>query len=83
MTFEPKNTSTFYTAIMKVLQDEGFILFNDTKHIFKSDIPLTNIFCNSKTIIDDTLIFSNYIPTYFIIFLVLLKSLLNIDFLLN
>ena len=48
---------------MKVLQDEWIILSNDTKHIIKSDTYLVNVYCNSKTIIDDTLIYSKHIPT--------------------
>ena len=63
MDFEPKNAPAFYTAMLKVLQDKRIILFNDTKHIVKSNTSLANIFCNSKTIIDDTLLYYNHIST--------------------
>ena len=35
--------------------------FYNTKRVVKSDTSLANIFCNSKTIIDDTFISSNHI----------------------
>ena len=60
--FVAKNSPVFYTTILRVLQDEWIILFNDTKHIIKSDTYLVNVYCNSKTIIDDTLIYSKHIP---------------------
>ena len=44
---------------MRVLHDECIIHFNDTNHIVKSDTSLANIFCNSKTIIDNTLLYFN------------------------
>ena len=63
MSFEAKNVSAFYTTIIKVQQDDWVIIFNNTKHIVKSDTSLANTFYNSKKIIDDTLIYSNYILT--------------------
>ena len=48
---------------MKVLRDEWVILFHSTKDCVPSDTSISTIFCDSKTIIDDTLIFSNHIPT--------------------
>ena len=36
--------------------------FNDTDHVVQSGTFFANIYCNSKTIIDDTLIYSNHIP---------------------
>ena len=49
--------------MMKVLQNEWVVLFNATKYIVPSDSSLAKIFCDSKTIVDDTLIYSNHIPT--------------------
>ena len=63
MPFGPKNAPVFYTAMMKVLQNEWVVLFNATKYIVPSDTSLAKIFCDSKTIVDDTLIYSNHIPT--------------------
>ena len=63
MRFGPKNAPAFYTAMMKVLRDEWVILFHSTKDCVPSDTSISTIFCDSKTIIDDTLIFSNHIPT--------------------
>ena len=57
MTFGPKNVPAFYTAMMRILQDEWIILFYNTKRVVKSDTSLANIFCNSKTIIDDRFIY--------------------------
>ena len=61
MIFGANNTPAFYTVMMKVLQDEWNILFNDTNHIVQSDTYLVNIYCNSKIIIDDTLLYSSHI----------------------
>ena len=64
MTFGPKNEPTFYMAMMKILHDDWVILFHSTKECVPSDPSNLKIFCDSKTIIDDTLIFlSNHIPT--------------------
>ena len=60
--FGSKNAPTFYTTMMKVLYDEWIIILNKKKHMIQSDISLTNIYCNNKTGIDDTLLYSNHIP---------------------
>ena len=49
---------------MKIIHDEWVILFHSTKECVPSDPSISKIFCDSKTIIDDTLIFSNHIPTF-------------------
>lgn len=48
---------------MKILRDEWVIIFNETKHIIPSDTSVAIIFSDSKTIINDNLIYSNYIAT--------------------
>ena len=63
MPFGPKDTPAFYTAMIRIVQEKWIILFNNTKHIVISDHSLTNTFCNSKTIIDDILLYSKHIPT--------------------
>ena len=63
MPFGPKNTPPFCTARMKILHDECVILFNSTKDIVLSNTSVAKIFWDSKTIIDETLIYSNHIPT--------------------
>ena len=63
MPFGPNNTPVFYTAIVRLLQDEWIIHLNNSKHIVISDHSFPNLFCNSKIIIDDTLIYSNNIST--------------------
>ena len=63
MPFGPKNAPVFYTVMMRIIQDEWIILLNNTTHIVTSDPSLTHTFCNRKTIIDDTLLYSNHIPT--------------------
>ena len=63
MPFGSKNALTFYTIMIKVLQKECIILFNDIKHVVQFYTPLVNIYCNSKTIIDDILLYSNHILT--------------------
>ena len=65
MTFGPKNAPAFHTAMMKINHDERVILFHPTKYCIPSDTSISTIFCDNKTIIDDTLIFSNHIPTLF------------------
>ena len=62
MPFGSKNALTLYIITMKVLQKECIILFNDIKHVVQFYTPLVNIYCNSKTIIDDILLYSNHIP---------------------
>ena len=63
MSFGPKNAPAFYTAMMKILHDESVILFHSTKECVPSDPSISKIFWDSKTIINDTLIFFNHIPT--------------------
>ena len=63
MPFEHKNEPAFYTAMMKILHDELAILLNSTKDCVPSDTSIAKIFCDSKTIIDDTFVYSNHIPT--------------------
>ena len=65
MLFGPKNTPAFYTAMMKVLRDDWVVLLNEIKHRVPSDVSITNIVCDRKRIIDDMLIYSNYIDTLF------------------
>ena len=50
---------------MKVLYDEWIIRFYSTKDCIPSGTSISTLFCDSKTIIDDTLIFFNQIPTLF------------------
>ena len=64
MPFGPKNAPAFYTAMMKILHDKWIILFHSTKDCIPSATSISTIFCDIKTIIDDTLIFSNHIPTF-------------------
>ena len=80
MPFGPKNAPAFYTAMMKILHDEWVVLFHSTKECVPSDPSLLKIFCDSKTIIDDTLIFPITSQHCSIISLVLLKSSQNIAF---
>ena len=54
MPFGPKNAPAFYTAMTKILYNEWVILFHSTKDYISSDISILTIFCDSKTIIDDT-----------------------------
>ena len=63
--FEPKNAPVFYTSMMKILHNEWVILFYSTKDCISSYTSISMIFCDMKTIIDDTLIFSNHIPISF------------------
>ena len=62
MPFEPKNTPVFYTTMMKIINDELVIIFTSTKYCVPCDTCITKTFCDSKTIIDYTLIYSNLIP---------------------
>ena len=80
MPFGPKNAPAFYTAMMRILHDEWVVLFDSTKECVPSDPSLLKIFCDSKTIIDDTLIFPITSQHCSIISLVLLKSSQNIAF---
>ena len=54
MLFGPKNAPAFYTAMTKILFNEWVILFHSTKDCISSNISILTIFCDSKTIIDDT-----------------------------
>ena len=63
MPFRPKNAPAFYTAMIRILHDEWVVLFHSTKECVPSDPSLLKILCDSKTIIDGTLIFSNHIQT--------------------
>ena len=45
----------------KILYDKWVIIFHSTKECVPSDPSISNIFYDSKTIIDDTVIFSNHI----------------------
>ena len=65
ISFGSKNSPFFYTGMMKILQDKLIIIFNDTKYIVQLNTSLINIFCNDKTIINDTLLYFNHIPTLF------------------
>ena len=65
MPFGSNNAPAFYTTIMKILHDNWVILLNSTKDIVPSDMSITKIFYDSKIIVDDTLIYSNHIPTLF------------------
>ena len=64
MLFGPKNSPLFYNTMIKILRDDLVVLFNE-KNLILSNTSVANIFCDSKTIIDDTLIFSNHITTLF------------------
>ena len=48
--------------MIKILRDDWVVLFNK-KNLILSNTSVANIFCDSKTIIDDTLICSNHITT--------------------
>ena len=63
MPFEPKNAPVFYADMIKILHDKWVIILYSTKECIPSDPSISKIFCDNKTIIDDTLIYSNHIST--------------------
>ena len=63
MPFGPKDAAAFYTAMMQILRDDWLALFNERKHsIIVENFPNT-IICDDKIVIDEILLYSNYIPT--------------------
>ena len=80
MPFGPKKAPAFYTTMMQFLRDDFFLLFNETKHTILLDHSPTKIICDDRIIIDDILLFSNYIPALVHYFFVLHKYLQSIGF---
>ena len=64
MPFGPQDSPAFYIATIKIIHDGWIILLNPTKDIDLSKRSIAKIFCNSKTNIDATLIYSNNITTF-------------------
>ena len=46
---------------MHILRDDWVVTFNKIKNLIPSNTSVVNIFCDSKTVIDDTVIYSNHI----------------------
>ena len=64
LSFSPKHSPAFYTAMMQSLRKEWLLLFADTKHAISFDTVPVTLVCNDKIIIDDILLYFNYVPSY-------------------
>ena len=68
MTFVPKNTPAFYTAMLQICRDDWLVLSEETKHTLSVIIYHVTVICNDKIVIDDILLYSNHNPTLSSIF---------------
>ena len=75
MPFWLKNTPVFYTVMMHILRDDWVVTFNKIKNLIPSNTSVVNIFCDSKTVIDNTVIYSNHITIILHYFLCVAKVL--------
>ena len=69
--------------MMQSLRKEWLLLYADTQYFIHLDSDPVTIICNDKIIIDDILLYSNSVNTLIHFFLVLLKFLLSIVYLLS
>ena len=63
MTFVPKNTPAFYTAMLQICRDDWLVLSEETEHTLSVIIYHVTVICNDKIVIDDILLYSNHNPT--------------------
>ena len=63
MPFVPKNTPSFYTAMLQIRRDDWLVLSEETKHTLSVIIYHVTVICNDKIVIDDILLYSNHNPT--------------------
>ena len=61
--FVPKNTPSFYTAMMQTLRKIWLLLYTEIKHLLHLDSAPVTIMCNEKIFIDDILLYSNNVKT--------------------
>ena len=77
MSFDPKNSPAFYTAMMQSLRKEWLILFTNTKHVISCDnVPNTSVMIRLSLTIFYSIL-TMYLH-FFTICLVLSKCLRNI-----
>ena len=63
MPFGSKNVPTINTDMIQFWRDNYIILFQETRHIIYRVKLWSNIINNNCIIIDNIILFSNYIPT--------------------
>ena len=53
LSFSPKHSPAFYTAMMQSLRKEWLLLFADTRHVILFDTVPVTLICNDNIIIHD------------------------------